>query len=278
MEMEMGMEMVCEVPPPNPVPDWVRIHREIPPGTFLTQIVLASTYRSEEEYNMLLSTVSNNTRTSYNPYSCPIRRGDRYLGDSGIDRLLPITLSPHPEEQQTPRSLPFQFSCNLTEHPLFRLPRLVQLMQSIARYSPDKVTCVATKEKSKQSSGSECIRQEYFSEIAALAKETGLLILISEVERDPEYRLFLDGIMEALAAASEKNTNSHSAWMDAYISMTPSSSEYILGDELNFLFRVGRSHKYSINERPSIFISFVSLPKVDWKAKLHIFALESLNI
>jgi hypothetical protein len=221
---------------------------------------------------MLPSTVSNTIRTSHNPYSCSIKSGNRYLGNSGIASLLPITLASHPADQYTPHSLPFQFSCNLTEHPLFRLPRLVQLMQSIASYSPGKVTCLAIKEKSKSNSGSGCILRERFSEITALAKETGLLILINEVEEDPKYQFFLDVIMNALTAVSGK-TDYRNSWVNAYISITPSNSEYVLGDELNFLFRLDEAKTKLTQEKSSISISIISLPKENWKAKLHIFSL-----
>ena len=189
--------------------------------------------------------------------------------------LLPIVLAKSSEVPQNSNSLPFRFSCSLAEHPLFQIPRLVELMSSIASQTPDKVTCVATKGNSGSCNWSGRIHQERFAEITSHIEETGLLILIKDAQSDPEYQLFLSHIVNELGKLTGQNPTQQNTWLDAYFSISPlnSTTKHPLNHELNFLFQIHEAKSSLVQENPSIFISLVSVPREIHKANLHLFSL-----
>jgi hypothetical protein len=221
---------------------------------------------------MLLVSCPANSQT----HSCINAYAHSY---NNIECLLPIVLAKHPKVQQHPNSFPFRFSCNLAEHPLFQMPRLVELMSSIADQSPEKVTCVATKGNSNNRNWSGRIHPERFAEIVAHTEETGLLILIKDAQQDLEYQLFLHTIVNELGKQIGQIINQNNTWIDAYISIAPPNPlpRYPLHHELNFLFQIYEERSFPLGEKPSMFISLVSFPKAVLRANLHLFAVKSFG-
>lgn len=190
-----------------------------------------------------------------------------------IQPTLPIALV---KAQQNSHGFPFKFSCNLAGHPLFQIPRLVQLMDLIASQTPSQVTCVATGKRSSNSNWSGRIHPERFAEIINHTEETGFLILIKDAQKDPEYQALLDQIVYELENLTGEPLRQQQTWIEAYVFIAPPNTTNSHSKrEANFLFQVHEG-KQILHEKSnhSIFISFISSPGKDRTVSLNLFLVE----
>jgi hypothetical protein len=175
--------------------------------------------------------------------------------------------------QQNSNSFPLRFSCNLAEHPLLQVPRLVKLMDFIAGQTSNKVTCVATGRNSSNSNWSGRIHQERFAEIVAHTREIGLLILIQDAQKDPEYQALLEQIVNELEQLTGQLLKQQSG-IEAYIFIAPPiTTNRPIHCETNFLFQVHEEKALQRNNH-SIFISSISFPGEDRTASLNLFLVK----
>lgn len=135
----------------------------------------------------------------------------------------------------------FGFSHNLADHPLFQIPRLIELAEFIStQLGAEKVTCLAGGEIPIDCKWSDRIHKDRVEEAIARIEESGSLVLINDAETDPEYKALLDQIILELEALAGIPLRQEITWMDAYIFITSPNTvtNYHIDHESNFLFQI----------------------------------------
>jgi hypothetical protein len=170
---------------------------------------------------------------------------------------------------------PFNLSCNLAEHPLFQIQRLVQLGDFIAAQNPNQVTHVVT---GKKPTDGKLVQHTQPSrmESVAQAKKTGLLLLIHGAQKDPEYQALLEKIVNALEKTTEQLLRQQNVGLDAYIFVRSIDlvTEQPIHKGSNFLFRMHEKKidRYSSNNH-SICVSLIYSPDQDYVVDLNLFTI-----
>lgn len=135
----------------------------------------------------------------------------------------------------------FEFSHNLANHPLFQIPRLVELAEFIStKLEPGKVTCLVGGQIPIGCKWSERVYKNQVEEALAHIEESGSSVLITDAETDPEYRALLNQIILELEALTGVPLSQEITWMDAYIFITSPNTitSYHIDHESNFLFQI----------------------------------------
>lgn len=135
----------------------------------------------------------------------------------------------------------FEFSHNLSDHPLFQIPRLVELAEFISQKAgSDKVTCMVGGQIPIGCKWSDRILKDRVEEAIARIEESGSLVLISDAEIDPEYQALLDRIILELEILTGVPLRQEITWMNAYIFITSPNTitNYHIDHESNFLFQI----------------------------------------
>lgn len=114
----------------------------------------------------------------------------------------------------------FMFTHNLAGHPLFQLPRLVELANHLITYGPGSIRCqvsgipmnlkwtdVQLKEQF----------QEQIPEFIANIEKSDSWLLLYKAHRDPAYKALLDQIVNELEAVVDFPLRQEITWLDAYI-------------------------------------------------------------
>jgi hypothetical protein len=194
---------------------------------------------------------------------------------ANIQSPSPIVLIKADKDKQNSDRFPFKFSCNLAEHPLFQLPRLVRLIDFIASQAPDQATCVATRGDSSNCNWSGRIHQERFAEIIAHAEEIGLLLLIKDAQKDPEYHSLLEQIVNELEPLVGQPLRQQQSWLETYIFIAPpiAKNRYLNGKS-NFVFQVHEKKAFERRKHHSLFISSISFPGEDRTVSLNLFLVK----
>lgn len=118
---------------------------------------------------------------------------------------------------------PFQFQHNLVGHPLFELPRMAQLAETLLdvegptalRWKSNKTTPDA---KWDQLPPSEQIAS--VSEAIANLNQSGSGVVLYRVQQDPEYMAVLDQAINEMEVMLERPLRPDITWKDCYIFMT----------------------------------------------------------
>jgi putative methyltransferase (TIGR04325 family) len=134
----------------------------------------------------------------------------------------------------------FQFSHNLTKHPLFQIPRLVELANFVAAKDRGKVICLTAGQIPIDCKWSDRIHKDRFAEALARIEESNTLVLINDAQLDPEYQALLDQIVIELEELTGAPLRQEITWVDAYIFITSPNSvtNYHIDHESNFLFQI----------------------------------------
>jgi hypothetical protein len=167
-----------------------------------------------------------------------------------IPHPLPLTV----EEKAEPRARAFEnnvplfseqfnrssfgFSHNLAAHPLFELPRLVELAKAlgekqIAFYSSELPIDQGWKRKLPR----QLLPVE---EAIARISESGSWVLLKSVQNDPQYGALLGDCVEELERLTAVPLSREITWIDAYIFLASPGSltPYHIDHEANFLLQI----------------------------------------
>jgi putative methyltransferase (TIGR04325 family) len=135
----------------------------------------------------------------------------------------------------------FGFSHNLADHPLFQIPRLVELAEFIStKLGSEKVTCLVGGQIPIGCKWSDRVHKGRVEEAIARIEESGSLVLINDAETDPEYQALLDQIISELEVLTDVSLRQEITWMNAYIFITSPNTitNYHIDHESNFLFQI----------------------------------------
>ncbi|WNZ27669.1 methyltransferase, TIGR04325 family [Leptolyngbya sp. NK1-12] len=135
----------------------------------------------------------------------------------------------------------FRFSHNLADHPLFEIPRLVELAEFVSTHlGPEKVTCLVGGQVPVGCKWSDRVHKGRVEEAIAHIEESGSLVLINDAEVDPEYCALLEQIILELETLTGVPLRQEITWMDAYIFITSPNTitNYHIDHESNFLFQI----------------------------------------
>ncbi len=134
----------------------------------------------------------------------------------------------------------FMFSHNLAGHPLFEIPRLVELSNTILKKSgPTKVRCQVS-EIPVHLNWAEIPLKEQVAEAIEHIKESGSWVLLYSVQTDPEYAALLNRVITELEDLTGAPLREEITWLDAYIFIASphSVTPYHIDHESTFLFQV----------------------------------------
>ncbi|PSB59229.1 cupin-like domain-containing protein [Chamaesiphon polymorphus] len=152
----------------------------------------------------------------------------------------PIIEPNDPNFQQKFNQESFQFTHQLAGHPLFEIPRLVELA--------NLVVAKGGRQKVHSSDGNVLVHQKWsdmpfkerFEEALAQIDESGSLIVIKSIQLDPEYDALLDRIVSELTMLTGINLHQEITWLEGYIfvSSPQTITPYHLDHESNFLLQI----------------------------------------
>ncbi|MBC8645669.1 MAG: cupin-like domain-containing protein [Thermoanaerobaculia bacterium] len=136
--------------------------------------------------------------------------------------------------------LPFSFSHNLGNHPLFDLPRLTRLCRTLDRI-PGRTSFQSANSRVTQG-WSVPLPTEVSSAAQAIERihESGSWVLLKSIQEDPEYAELLRQCLAELQELTGEDLRREITWSDAYVfiasprAMTP----YHIDHESNFLIQI----------------------------------------
>ena len=133
----------------------------------------------------------------------------------------------------------FQFSHNLAEHPLFQIPRLVELAEFIEKEDSSKAYCRFTKNASINSKWSDPQKEPNVASAIANIDTSGVSVIL-QPKVDPEYDALIEQIIDELEIATGVSLRKEISWLGAYIFMgSPDClTGYHIDHECNFLFQI----------------------------------------
>jgi Cupin-like domain len=134
----------------------------------------------------------------------------------------------------------FQFSHNLAGHPLFEIPRLVELTNLIlSQGNPHQITCVSSYSAAQQK-WSAVPYQEKIAESIAHIDSSGSFVMITGVQIDSDYKALLEHIILELEELTGVALRQEITWLDAYIfiSSPHNVTPYHIDHEPNFLLQI----------------------------------------
>ena len=150
----------------------------------------------------------------------------------------------------------FKFTHNLAGHPLFEIPRLVELAdfllqqegRSIQFRGSDRPISDLNDAQSRNKQ-----REKLLQELADIRNSKSWLLLYS-VQRKPEYQVLLDQIIEELAQLTSQDLRSQITWLDAYIFVASPQgiTPYHIDHESTFLFQISgnrTSNLFDVRDR-----------------------------
>ena len=134
----------------------------------------------------------------------------------------------------------FMFSHNLAGHPLFEIPRLVELANTMLSQGRTNkiqsyISKVPVEQKWNQRPGI-----KHINEAIAHIGESDSWVMLEDVQVDPEYAALVNQIITELETLTGKPLRKQMTWLGAYIFIgSPNSiTPYHIDSELNFLFQI----------------------------------------
>jgi putative methyltransferase (TIGR04325 family) len=135
---------------------------------------------------------------------------------------------------------PFLFSHNLAGHPLFELPRLVQLSETILNTEGHRQPRCQVARVSIDNKWSEIPAKTRIAEAIARIEEDDSWVLLYSVQTDPAYKALLDQIVTDLEELVGMPLRQEITWLDAYIFIASphAITPYHIDHENTFLFQI----------------------------------------
>ncbi|MEM7591065.1 MAG: transcription factor [Cyanobacteria bacterium P01_A01_bin.83] len=136
----------------------------------------------------------------------------------------------------------FKFTHNLAGHPLFEIPRLVELADFLLQQKGRSIHFKGSERPvddldDPQSNNKQ--KERVLEELADIKNSKSWLLLYS-VQRKPEYRVLLDRVIEELEQLTGQDLRSQITWLDAYIFIASPQgvTPYHIDHESTFLFQI----------------------------------------
>ena len=135
---------------------------------------------------------------------------------------------------------PFMFSHNLGNHPLFEIPNLVKLAQTMMSQG-GRIHCQSSKARFNQKafSGGNLTKEQTLECLANIEESASWLLLYS-VQAVPEYRALLEKILAELKELTGVPLHQEVSWPDVYIFVASphAITPYHFDHESTFLFQI----------------------------------------
>jgi hypothetical protein len=167
--------------------------------------------------------------------------------------------------------VPFLLAHNLSEHPLFELPRLVRLAQLVKRDS-NNVVYDAGEVRVEHRWNQRPPKQYTLEEAMERIECTGAWVILKHAERDPEYKVLMETIMADIQQMSGRNLRKSTKNLEAQIMLTSPDriTPYHLDNECNVLVQIkGEKDIYVFDQRDREVLTEVELERFwvgDWNA------------
>ena len=160
--------------------------------------------------------------------------------NSKLTALSPIIEPNDPNFKQKFNKDSFEITHQLAGHPLFEIPRLVELA--------NLVVAKGGRHKADSVGGDVLVHQKWsdmpfkarFDEALAQIDESGSLIVIKSIQLDPEYDALLDRIVTELTTLTGIPLQEEITWLEGYIFVCSPHTviPYHLDHESNFLLQI----------------------------------------
>lgn len=166
---------------------------------------------------------------------------------------------------------PFALEHDLAQHPLFTLPRLLQLAQALRRV-PHYVAFDAGEVKVEQRWDIRPKNSYTLEEALANIQNTGAWVILKHTETDPEYGQLMQEIMSELERLSGRPLRQQMKNLEAQIMITSPNrvTPYHLDNECNVLLQIqGEKDLYVFNQKDREVLTEQELEKFwagDWNA------------
>jgi len=162
------------------------------------------------------------------------------VSSKGID--LPVRLFNHEagEFAGNFNRLPFMVSHNLANHPLFEIPRLVELAKTLWGAGAGKV--LLQEGDIPFSRKWEDVPRKALSFIDGITRiqESGSWVLLKSIQEDPEYKTLVDACIKEMSSLTSVDLQKEITWLEGYIFIASPGSvtPHHIDHESNFLLQV----------------------------------------
>jgi hypothetical protein len=148
------------------------------------------------------------------------------------------------------------FTHNLVNHPLFELPRLAKLAQTVidAKGQSYVLSRVAESVPNIRKQWQDFSNNQRVSEAIAHIEHSGSWVMIGGAQIDNEYNLLLNQLVDEIESLTDTHLREQITWIDAFIFIgSPNSvTHYHIDSETNFLFQIHGTkevHLFDQNDR-----------------------------
>jgi hypothetical protein len=146
--------------------------------------------------------------------------------------------------------LPFALSHNLADHPLFELPRLVELAKTLWGLAGAKVL-FNEGDASFDSRWDEIPRKALsFIEGIRGIHQSGSWVLLKSIQEDPEYQMCIEQCVSELSELIGVNLKKEITWIDGYVFIASPGAvtPHHIDHETNFLLQVHGEKKINVGD------------------------------
>jgi len=136
---------------------------------------------------------------------------------------------------------PFMFSHNLAGHPLFELPRLAKLANTlIDQCGQDQVLCNIGNFPIDKKWSERPKKEEQVAAVIESIETSNSWLLLQDAQRDPEYKALMEQIITEAEALTGIPFRKEITWLEAYIFVASphTTTPYHMDSESNFLFQI----------------------------------------
>jgi Cupin-like domain len=165
-----------------------------------------------------------------------------YFTDSKPKPMLPdhILEADSQNFRQNFNKASFQCSHTLAGHPLFEIPRLVELARLLVEKGGRQKVHSSGSDVSAHQKWSDMPWKEQFDTALSQINESGSLIILKTIQLDPEYDAMVKQIVDELAELTGIPLWEEITWLEGYIfvSSPDSLTPYHLDHESNFLLQI----------------------------------------
>ena len=146
--------------------------------------------------------------------------------------------------------LPFAVSHNLGNHPLFDLPRLVELAKTLWALAGSKV--IFQEGNASFENRWDEIQNKALSFINGIRniKESGSWILLKSVQEDPDYKECIDRCLAELSELTAIDLEKEITWVDGYIFIASPGAvtPHHIDHESNFLLQIHGNKSFNVGD------------------------------
>jgi hypothetical protein len=135
---------------------------------------------------------------------------------------------------------PFMFSHNLSEHPLFKLPRLAELAKTLISHGQEKIMCHVGDFPIHQKWSERPGKEGQIEDVIANIETSNSWLLLQDTQLDPEYKALMEQIIDEAEALTGIPLRKEITWLEAFIFIASphTATPYHMDSEQNFIFQI----------------------------------------